>query len=58
MQVGGRGGGARLHDGLGHGVLEAQLLHGLDKALVQLRRPHQPRPLQRARLILVRVIFP
>ena len=38
-----------LHDGLGHGDLEAQLLHGFHKALVQLGRPDQPRPLQSAR---------
>jgi hypothetical protein len=48
--------GARLHDGLGNGVLEAQSLHCLDEALVQLGRPHQPRPLQRARLILIGIV--
>jgi hypothetical protein len=37
----------QLHYGLGHGVLDAEVCHRIDEALVQLRRPHQARPLER-----------
>jgi hypothetical protein len=37
----------QLHYGLGHRVLDAQVRHRVHEALVQLRRPHQARPLQR-----------
>jgi hypothetical protein len=37
----------QLHYGLGHSVLDAQVRHRVHEALVQLRRPHQARPLQR-----------
>lgn len=47
---------ACLHDGLGDGVLEAELLDGVHKALVQLGRPHQPRPLQRPGLVVIHII--
>lgn len=35
----------QLHDRLGHRVLHPQVRHHLHEPLVQLRRPHQPRPL-------------
>jgi hypothetical protein len=42
-----------LHDGLGHRVLDAQVRHHVDEALVQLRRPHQPGPLARGVVAVV-----
>uniref|UniRef100_A0A8R7U266 Uncharacterized protein n=1 Tax=Triticum urartu TaxID=4572 RepID=A0A8R7U266_TRIUA len=51
----------QLHDGLGHRALDAQVRHHLHEPLVQLRRPHQPRPLRRRRLLpgrLRRVVVP
>ncbi len=47
---------AHLHDGLGNGVLEPQLLHRVNKALVQLGCPHQPRPLERPGLIVFHIV--
>jgi hypothetical protein len=41
-----------LHYGLGHGVLDAELRHGVDEALVQLRRPHEARALERPRRLV------
>lgn len=35
-----------LHYGLGHGVLDSQVGHGVHEPLVELRGPHQPRSLQ------------
>uniref|UniRef100_A0A804Q0B3 Uncharacterized protein n=1 Tax=Zea mays TaxID=4577 RepID=A0A804Q0B3_MAIZE len=37
----------QLHYGLGHGVLDAEVRHGVDESLVQLRRPHEARALER-----------
>ncbi|PQQ01448.1 hypothetical protein Pyn_24113 [Prunus yedoensis var. nudiflora] len=37
-----------LHYGLGDGVLDPQVCHGVHKALVELRGPHEAGPLQRA----------
>jgi hypothetical protein len=42
--------GMHLHDCLGDGIFKPQLLHSFHKPLMQLGRPHQPRPLQSARL--------
>ena len=42
----------QLHYGLGHGVLDAEVRHGVDEALVQLRRPHEARPLERPRRLV------
>jgi len=42
-----------LHYGLGNGVLDPQVGHGIHEALVQLRGPHQPRPLERPRRFLL-----
>ena len=43
-----------LHDGLRDSALDAQLLDGVHKALVQLRGPHQPRALDSfSKLVLV-----
>lgn len=37
-----------LHYGLGDGILDPQVGHGVDEALVELRRPHQAGPLEGA----------
>nr|CAB3461476.1 unnamed protein product [Digitaria exilis] len=42
----------QLHYGLGHGVLDAEVRHGVDEALVELRRPHEARALERPRRLV------
>lgn len=37
-----------LHYGLGNGVLDPEMGHGVDESFVELRRPNQPRSLQGA----------
>ncbi|RWV88431.1 hypothetical protein GW17_00049479, partial [Ensete ventricosum] len=39
--------------GLGDGVLDAEVSDGIHEPLVELRRPNQPRPLQRPRRLLL-----
>lgn len=42
----------QLHYRLGDGVLDAEVRHRVDEPLVQLRRPHEPGPLERPRRLV------